>query len=259
MGLYGINSPLPRCYHEEVAVQQNVHGPGEVPLQNFLDVFNNRFYWLYYQAWKKYRYYLQLSEDPKNKTTQRVFSFIGKGPQVKKDESRISTFRFLQFSGILSNRMRNREGLKILLDGFFSRFKIKIEEFIPHMVQLTEISQIGSKNIEDAFRLGVNSIVGKSMMDYMSRILIEIGPITFDDYLIFTPGSENAQLLNELIKLYVNDGLEYDVKFIIKTESIKTIPWNDKRLKLGSTIWLGKPKQKVFDFYYTYEKFVGEN
>jgi type VI secretion system protein ImpH len=50
MGLYGINSPLPRCYHEQVAVQQTVHGPGQVPLQNFLDIFNTRFYWLYYQA-----------------------------------------------------------------------------------------------------------------------------------------------------------------------------------------------------------------
>ena len=47
MGLYGVNSPLPRCYHDQVAMQQTVHGAGEVPLQNFLDIFNNRFYWLY--------------------------------------------------------------------------------------------------------------------------------------------------------------------------------------------------------------------
>jgi len=28
MGLYGINSPLPRCYHEQVPFQQNIHGSG---------------------------------------------------------------------------------------------------------------------------------------------------------------------------------------------------------------------------------------
>ncbi|MFX0209887.1 MAG: type VI secretion system baseplate subunit TssG, partial [Candidatus Hodarchaeota archaeon] len=77
LGLYGVDSPLPRCYHEEVAVQQSIQGPGNVPIQNFLDIFNTRFYWLYYQAWKKYRYYLQLGHDPNNRTVQRVFSFAG--------------------------------------------------------------------------------------------------------------------------------------------------------------------------------------
>jgi predicted component of type VI protein secretion system len=52
MGLYGVNSPLPRCYHDQVDLQQRVLGAGEVPIQNFLDIFNNRFYWLYYQSWK---------------------------------------------------------------------------------------------------------------------------------------------------------------------------------------------------------------
>ena len=53
LGLYGGDAPLPRCYHEQVVVQQRIHGAGEVPMQNFLDIFNNRFYWLYYQAWEK--------------------------------------------------------------------------------------------------------------------------------------------------------------------------------------------------------------
>ena len=127
------------------------------------------------------------------------------------------------------------------------------------MVKLTEIPGVGSSGEGAAFQLGVNSIVGKSILDYMNRICIEIGPMEFDDYLQFTPGSDKANLLNELLKLYLNDGLEYDIKFLINTASIKIIPWNDSRLKLGSTIWLGKPKQKVFDFYYKYEKFVGVN
>ena len=38
LGLYGINSPVPRCYHEQVAMQQSIFGENEVPLQNFLDI-----------------------------------------------------------------------------------------------------------------------------------------------------------------------------------------------------------------------------
>ena len=40
LGLYGINSPLPRCYHDQVDFQQRTIGAGDVPLQNFLDIFN---------------------------------------------------------------------------------------------------------------------------------------------------------------------------------------------------------------------------
>lgn len=258
MGLYGINSPLPRCYHEQVAQQQDIREQGKVPLQNFYDIFNNRFYWLYYHSWKKYRYYLQLSEDPNNPTMQRVFSFIGQGPQHKTDTAHINPFKLLQCSGILSNRIRNKAGLLILLKEFFPQFDFKIREFVPHMVKLAERPKLGKKYGEESIQLGGFSVVGESMLDCMSRIRVEIGPIDFDAFLEFTPGGKYARLLKQLIHLYLSDGLEYDIKLIIKTEGIKLVPWNDPRLRLGSTIWLGRPKQKLVEIDYSYEKFLRE-
>ncbi|MGH7496393.1 MAG: type VI secretion system baseplate subunit TssG [bacterium] len=257
MGLYGVNAPLPRCYHEQVALQQSVHGAGNVPLQNFLDIFNNRFYWLYYQAWKKYRYYLQLSEEPGNKTTQRVFAFIGQGIVARRESSGIARMRLLQFSGILSQRVRNKAGLHILLREFFPKYRLAIQEFVPHWVQLAETPRMGGKGGEPAFQLGVNSVIGRTMLDYMGRICLEIGPMPFVDYLEFTPAGRQAVLLKELLRLYLNDGLEFDVKFIIQSESIVTVPWNDKRLRLGSTIWLGRPKEELVPVYYAHEQYVG--
>jgi type VI secretion system protein ImpH len=255
MGLYGINSPLPRCYHEQVALQQSVFGAGEVPLQNFFDIFNNRFYWLYYQAWKKYRYYLQLNEETENRTTQRVFAFIGRGPETVKEQLQIRRFNLLQFSGILSNRHRNKAGLMIMLHEFFPRYRIRIEEFVPHWIKLAEVPSIGGKNGGGA-RLGVNAVAGNSVLDYMSRICIEIGPMPFVDYLEFVPNASKAALLKELLRLYLNDGLEFDVRFIVQSESIVTVPWNDRRLRLGSTIWLGKPEEKMVPVYYAYEQYA---
>ncbi len=257
MGLYGVNSPLPRCYHEQVAMQQSAHGEGEVPLQNFLDIFNSRFYWLYYQAWKKYRYYLQLREEAGNKTTQRVFAFIGQSFGAHQETSKIPRFQLLQFSGILSNRSRSKAGLQILLSEFFPKYKITIHEFVPHWVQLAETPKVGGKDGEP-FRLGVNSVVGRSMLDYTSRIRVEIGPMPFVDYLDFTPEGKKAALLRELLQLYLNDGLEFDVRLIIASESIITKPWKDKRIKLGTSMWLGRPKEEFVPVQYSYEKYVGK-
>jgi type VI secretion system protein ImpH len=257
LGLYGVDSPLPRCYHEQVAAQQSVYGPGHVPLQNFLDIFNTRFYWLYFQAWKKYRYYLQLSDDARNRIIQRLFAFIGQPESFFSKHKQISRFKWLRLSSILSNRVRNTAGLQILLREFFPKHQFRIEEFVPHRVRMTESLKLGRDQGGMAYQLSGPSFLGRSMVDYMGRIRVEIGPLDFEDYLEFTPGTENAILLKDLISLYVNDGLEYDTRFVIKSETIERVSWKDKRLKLGVSQWLGRPKQKVVEVDFSYERFSG--
>lgn len=255
LGLYGINSPLPRCYHEQISFQEKILGEGNIPLQNFLDIFNNRFYWLYYQSWKKYRFYLYLNGDTNNKISERINSFIGRGIFAKPSSSTISDFTLLKYAGVFSQRVRSKEGLRILLSHLFPDFQIMIKEFVPHWVELVGVPPLGSEE----FSLGKNSFVGRSTIDYMSRICIEIGPVTFDEYLNFLPGSLNAKKLNELLSLYLNDGLEYDVKFIVNADTIVEISWDDDRLKLGTTFWLGKPSVEKFDVYIHNEEFTNVN
>ncbi|MEE9430004.1 MAG: type VI secretion system baseplate subunit TssG [Melioribacteraceae bacterium] len=259
LGLYGINSPLPRCYHEQIPMQQSIFGANEVPLQNFLDIFNNRFYWLNYQAWKKYKYYYHLREGNDNKTAQRINAFIGRGTNFVKKESKISHYTLLKFSGLLSNRVRNKAGLLIILNYIFPFIKIRIKEFVPKWVMFSEIPKLGSSNNGESLRLGVNSFIGESTLDYMSKICIEIGTISFEKYLTFTPNSENSEKLKELLDLYLNDGLEYDVKIILKSETITEVDWNDDRIKLGSSLWLGTPKEETSIVYYTHEEYTKGN
>ena len=125
LGLYGINSPMPRCYTEQVDFQQRILGPGQVPLQNFLDIFNNRFYWLYYQSWKKYRFYLHLNSNEDNKIIQRINSFSGRGFFGKTKNTSLSDYTLLKFSGLFSQRVRNKSGLKVLLDYLFPQFQYR--------------------------------------------------------------------------------------------------------------------------------------
>ena len=257
LGLYGSDSPLPRCYHEQVAMQQRIHPLGEVPLQNFLDIFNNRFYWLYYQSWKKYRFFLQVGEEADNKVTQQISSFIGLGPQFENKPLPVNRFKLLQLSGVLSHRIRSKPGLLIMLREFFPRFNIDIEEFVRSMVKVEERPMVGSRHGQNSCRLGRHALVGSSVADYMSRICMVIGPLEFDDYLEFLPGGRSAALLRYLLDLYLNDSLEYDVKLVLNTDSISGISWRDERVKLGRSHWLGKPKAPQVEKYIRYEKYVG--
>jgi len=255
MGFYGINSPLPRCYHDQVAVQKRMLGTGEVPLQNFLDIFNNRFYWLYYQSWKKYRYYLHLNGKTDDKVAERINSFTGITQTLKPQHSssdKLSQFFFLKFSGILSLRVRNKSGLMILLWYIFPDYPIKVNEFVPQWIELSDIPGLGRNDC----KLGMNIFIGRSTLDYSSRIALEIGPIDFKDYLNFLPGTDNSNDLIRLMNIYLNDGLEFNFEFLIKSETILTIAWNDERLKLGSSLWLGKPQTEFVKVKLPYEEII---
>jgi predicted component of type VI protein secretion system len=79
--------------------------------------------------------------------------------------------------------------------------------------------------------------------------------LDFEEYLDFTPDTNNAALLRELLQLYLHDGLEYDIKFTVRSDSIGKIPWNDRRLGLGVSLWLGQPRQEFVEVDYPYERF----
>ena len=83
-----------------------------------------------------------------------------------------------------------------------------------------------------------------------------MGPIKFDDYLNFLPDEKKTSLLKEIIEIYINDNIEYDVEFLVETDQMKFNPLKDKRLKLGQSIWLGKPPESVVKVYYSYEKLL---
>ncbi len=259
LGLYGINSPMPRCYHEQIPVQQRTLGTGEIPLQNFLDIFNNRFYWLYFQAWKKYRFYLFLNEDGNNKIAERINSFTGRGIFDSEPKpcrpgdgkaAAISSFALLKFSGIFTLRSRNKTGLKILLRYFFPDVKMNVKEFVPRWIELNDIPGLGGEEN----RLGENSFIGKYIKDYTSRICIQIGPVDFEGYLNFLPSAGRANKLTELLRIYLIDGMEFDLEFIVRADTIAVILWDDDRLKLGSTLWLGRPKKEYINVYLNYEE-----
>jgi len=250
LGLYGINSPIPRCYVEQVDFQQRILGAGQVPLQNFLDIFNNRFYWLYYQAWKKYRFYLHLNSELNNPIIQRINAFSGRGFFGKDKNKALSDYTLLKFSGFFSHRVKNKSGLQILLDHLFPQFEVKIIEYVPTWLELADAPLLG----DDNNILGETSFIGRHTLDYTSRIGIEIGPMLFKEYLDFLPGKTQSKKLIELMEMYLNDGIEYDFCFKIKSETITTIAWDDDRLKLGSTLWLGKPQTDIISVYMPYEQ-----
>jgi type VI secretion system protein ImpH len=251
MGLYGINSPVPRCYHEQVALQQSTHGSGEVPLQNFLDLFNNRFYRLYYQAWKKSRVFLGMAE-PSDSSVSILLSLSGLKDLLGRKRHSLPMATLIRLTGILSSRVRNAVGLAILLGEFMPEFKPRVKEFVPTRVPLDGRPSLGRPS---SFKLGKTSIVGRSVLDFRRRICVELGPLSFSEYLELVPGGRRASVLRDLLDIYLRDSMETDVRFTIVSSSITTIPLSDRRIRLGSSFWVGRPRESVVSAYFKHERY----
>lgn len=261
LGLYGIDSPLPRCYHEQIYQQTAYKSDNEIPLKDFLNIFNNRFYELFYQAWKKYKYHLFFDkQDSYNSgVNQSGSSFLNKLfllSGIWQDEKELSDVgiekrELLRLSGILHQKVRNRQGLLCVLQEFFPQYEISINENVPEQVYIENRPALKEKN----FILSANSIIGDKVFDYSNRICLVVGPLTFNDYLDFLPGGLNNRKVKTLLEMYLPDNMHYDLKLKVKTSTIAQNGYQQSKLKLGRSFWLGKPQTEYEYIYLNNERF----
>ncbi len=75
MGLYGVESPLPTHYIDDIAQRRE----GYEANADFLDIFNHRLIAQYYRIWRKYSYPATFEEGGKDKTSQYLLGLAGLG------------------------------------------------------------------------------------------------------------------------------------------------------------------------------------
>jgi type VI secretion system protein ImpH len=102
MGLYGVASPLPVYFYEDLATEAE----STLPLRHFLDIFNPRLYSYFYRAWKKYR---PSSPDApaRDDSTARFRAVAGRGTPGALADAPVSIGRLAGFAGLLNRRVRN--------------------------------------------------------------------------------------------------------------------------------------------------------
>ena len=259
LGLYGPHRALPSYFSRLIAAKE----PGWQTLKEFLDIFNHRIYALYYQAWKKYRHHLA-SQDDVDDLVSGVILRIGGimemdaspgpgGPKRKDDDAndksgdeaaQVSPAKLLSAAGILGRTIKSVDGLEMLISGYFDDMPTRVKQFVPRWETITTRMQLGDK----AFGLGVNSTVGKRVLDLTGKIGIELGPLEHNQLQAFVStesgGKEPATLrkLKKLIKYYIADDYHYDIEVLLRTDNILPMKLGGQS-KLGWDSFMGKPGQ----------------
>jgi len=274
MGLTGHSGVLPAHYTELVyRLEKDVKSNREAhALRDWFDLFNHRLVSLFYLAWEKYRFYVPFErgefqgEEPDPFTTV-LYSLMGQGnkasrnrlkvvtrqglvdPEVTHEKllARIEDIVLLRFSGAFAHRPRNAAALEAMLQDHF-QVPARIMMFQGRWLRIDPESQTCLGQEEGNSVLGVSAIAGDRVWDQQSKFRVQLGPLDYKQFEEFlpdrTPNSDHKAffLLSQLVKLYADPSLDFEVQLILKAHEIPQCRLggneNDPGTRLGWNTWV---------------------
>lgn len=111
MGLYGVESPLPTHYSDDIAQRRE----GVEATEDFLDIFNHRLIAQYYRIWRKYSYPATFRAGGTDNTSQYLLGLAGLGIPGCAAVAAAPLSRFLALLPVMMLPGRSGEGMEVLV------------------------------------------------------------------------------------------------------------------------------------------------
>ncbi|OQX20448.1 MAG: hypothetical protein BWK76_01235 [Desulfobulbaceae bacterium A2] len=230
-GLYGVASPLPTFYTEDLLDQVDTDLRAG---KDFLDIIHQRLYALLYHAWLKYRLFLQVNEERASEHLTRLFCLLGLGEPILR-EGMEQPEQLLRYLGLFAHTTRSALGLKTLLEDAL-QLPVEILPCLPRKARIPVDQRI---RLGGGPPLGEDSFLGEEMDDRMGKFRLQVGPLNEQEYRAFIPGSTKYNRLVFMTNLYVLDPLDYDIDVTMAASQARTTCLGHPQWScLGRDTWL---------------------
>lgn len=256
LGMAGSSGVLPRHYTEMILrVDRDVRGPERTALRDFLDLFTHRFVSLFFRAWEKYRFPIPYERgefrlrDP-DVFTHGLLSLVGLGAVNLRDRLKIGVrspvpvprgpvvaggretifgsvddLSMLWFAGYFAQRPRNALSLEAMLAAFV-RLPVRVRQFQGQWLRLDPGNQsaMSADNLNNC--LGRNVIVGDRVWDVESKIRIQLGPMSYAEFLDYLPDRAPRKerkkifLLAQFVRLYLGPEIDVEIQLVLKKDEV---------------------------------------
>jgi len=232
LGLYGSSSPLPAFYTEDL--MDEAANDSSVS-RDFLDILHQRLYQLYFACWSKYRIFIRMEEEKNLLDRERLFCLIGLGEKELRD-SVPDAWSLVRYAGLLTQFPRSAEGLQTLLRDALGVSRLEVEQCLLRKVPIP-VDQRMSLGIS-GMRLGVDTVLGSEIADRMGKFRILIGPLKKQEFDSFLPGTPQHNKLLGLVRLYILDPFDFDLKVTLAAHEARPITLGDPNgPRLGWNTW----------------------
>jgi type VI secretion system protein ImpH len=225
----------------ELVLQRASHD--DKALRDFLDIFNHRLVSLLYRIRKHHRVGLSSVTPGEDQIARYLYSLIGMGTPRLQGRMQMRDRALLYYAGILAQQPRSMAGLQRILTDYF-RVDVKITQFVGKWCELEENqwTKIGESGTNQ--RLGRDTcVLGTRVWDQQARFEIELGPLSWDDFESFLPTEWRFGVLCDLVRFYVKDEFEFNVRLVLKADEIPAVELSTEPA-LSWTTWLG-PERNI--------------
>lgn len=239
LGLYGVTSPLPSFYSEDI-LQEELREESD-PVRLFLDLVNHRLLALLYRAWSKYRWEFTYEPDASDETSRRLLGWLGLATPGMRETLGIPAERLLRYAGAISQRPRSASLVSGVLADWFD-VPVRLAPCVARWVRIAEPDR--SRLGHSGSTLGEDLVVGERILDRGGKCRIEIGPIDFDVYATLHPGGGDHAALHELTDFMLPDRLAFDLRFQVRAQTVPALRLtsDEDALQLGWSTWIGAPE-----------------
>jgi type VI secretion system protein ImpH len=235
-GLLGPNGPLP--LHLTEYAHERLKRHKDPTFVRFLDVFHHRMLSLFYRAWANNEPTVSFDRPESDRFAAYVGSLEGLGMPALRNRDEISDWTKLCFCGLLACQTKHPEGLEAILIEYFG-VPAKLNEFVGEWIALpkNDIFRLGQD--PSSGTLGASIILGTEVWSCQHKFRIVLGPMGYDDYLLFLPDEARIGRVVALVRSYAGDEWAWDVNLVLKREEVPLMSL-DGHSRMGWTTWLGE-------------------
>lgn len=195
-GLYGITSPLPTHYLDDIAQYRD----GTDSLTDFLDIFNHRLTTQFYRVWRKYSYPATFGAGGRDETSQYLFGLIGLGIPGCAENSPAPLSRFLALLGTMRLPTRTAEGICSLVNLLAPETQVQVVAHDPRRIQLDNPVTMSCAR---PLTLKHKPVMGRSATDVNSQVLVRLTTENADEAKQWLPDGQIYQDFMALLHIYL--------------------------------------------------------
>ncbi len=238
LGLYGVTSPIPLFYAEELLRDVLDAPEGQEPATRaFLDIIHHRLLSLLYRCWKKYRYLYQKDTEGRDPLTRHLLCLVGLDHGTGSSAESRAHLRLLSLAGLITQQPRSAAGLEAFLRGLLGHVPLQVEQCTPSWMEIPadQHTVLGRSRAI----LGEETVAGQRILSAGNHFTLRLGPLSREEFRKFLPCGPGFALVVGLGRFFVGLALEFTVELVLKRDQAGPLPLGKTGMgRLGWDAWL---------------------
>ena len=232
MGMYGVDSPLPTTYLDDITQQRE----GHEALQGFLDIFSHRILTQFYRIWRKYSYPATFESGGTDSISQSLLGLVGLGIPGTANHIGTPVSRFLALLGVLRQPGKTQQGMQALVTLLAPDTRVKVS---PYCLRPVEIGHPLGFYGDDDFLLDGNTPLGDEAMDASSQLLVALSTDNPEEAQGWKPDGLLFQDFLVMLRVYLGWRFKARITLTTSTRLLAVPPLGEGVFWLGMNGVLG--------------------